>query len=58
MPKGVRIMFIPLCPNCNRKMEIHRSMMGLQWYCPDYAYCGGRISKVDKEIRMKINNEN
>jgi Zn-finger nucleic acid-binding protein len=39
--------FTPLCPNCNKKMEIHIVMDGEHWYCPDYAYCGGIIMEVE-----------
>lgn len=39
-------MFTPLCPKCNKKMEIHEAMDGEHWYCPNYAYDGGIIKDV------------
>lgn len=42
--------FTPLCPNCNKRMEIHKSMSGYQWYCPDYWKCGGRIKVVGETV--------
>lgn len=40
--------FTPLCPNCNKRMYIGKSMSGYHWYCEDYAYDGGIIMKVEK----------
>ena len=39
--------FTPICPNCNKKMEIHKSTSGFHWYCPEYWRCGGIIDKVE-----------
>jgi len=47
--------FTPLCPNCNKKMEIHKAMNGYHWYCPDYSYCGGIINKVERRLENDDN---
>lgn len=39
----------PLCPNCNKKMEIHKGMSGFHWYCPEYYKCGGIIMDVKND---------
>lgn len=40
--------FIPLCPKCNKRMELRKCMGGKYWYCSDYAYDGGIIKDVKK----------
>lgn len=36
----------PTCPTCNKQMRLGKSMGGWNWYCPDYAYCGGIIKNA------------
>jgi len=36
-------MINPPCPNCKKETEVRKTMSGLQYLCPNYAYCGGRV---------------